>query len=78
MPLFALDNGAELAPCVVSKARVALNLRGYYAGNSKRFTLVYWIRVIRALVRQEQHVPEATIQAAINQWQYYRNNRVLH
>jgi hypothetical protein len=77
MPLFALDNGAELAPCVVSKARVALNLNGYYAGNAKRFTLAYWKRVLKPLTRG-QGLPKATIRAALHEWQHYRNNRVLY
>jgi hypothetical protein len=71
MPL--LDaNGKQLAPCVVSKAKHALNIPNGYNGNIKRFSLDYWIKTVNVVAKYHR-LSQTQINAAINNYNHYLN-----
>lgn len=63
------ENNKELAPCIVTKAKVALELPNKYRRNSKRCSLAYWDRTVRAVSAQSGvRFTERQIQNAIQQY----------
>jgi hypothetical protein len=67
-----LYNGKQLAPCVVSKAKLALGIPNNYSGNIKRFTLDYWIKTLHA-VGAHYGISQLLIDAAISRYNHYLN-----
>ncbi len=56
----------HISPCIVSKARYALDLKNEQPRNSKRCTLAYWKRVIETISVQHRINDQNRIQNAIN------------
>jgi len=61
--------------CVLSKAKVALDLPNNYTGNLKPFSVNEWEIALRE-VSQFNPVSEELIQAAIGHYNYYKTTRI--
>lgn len=69
MPLTALavkdNDGKELSPCIVAKAKYALFIKNGYTINSKGCTKEYWNKVIDSMVKShKEKIPKWQIKEA--------------
>lgn len=63
------ENNKELAPCIITKAKIALGLPNRYRRNSKFCSPAYWERTIRTVAAQSGiQFTERQIQNAIRQF----------
>lgn len=44
--MFKRYNGSQIAPCIISKVKNALNVENRYEANSKKCTREYWEEVV--------------------------------
>ena len=43
----------QIAPCILSKAKYALNIKKQKPSNNKKCSLDYWIKVIKTICNQQ-------------------------
>jgi hypothetical protein len=63
-------NGVELSPCIVAKAKEALNVPNRTVGNKKTCTLEYWVNALKA-VAQAYSIPDYEVARAVGEYDHY-------
>lgn len=58
------DTGKQISPCILSKARFALNLTAKRPVNNKTCSFSYWKSVIDTLVKQKRLTIKTKLQAS--------------
>ena len=68
MPLYRKTNGSEIAPCVVSKARFALNKRNTRPTNQKKCSEDYWKEAVEVVAEYYEITSKRQIIIAKNKF----------
>ena len=67
-----LTDMSKYAPCIVSKAKMALQLKNRYKGNNKKCSDEYWENVVKKLAANNNVTDDKIIKKAIKRTDLYR------